>query len=147
MTRAPLTMLARSLSRESANRVLGLSFALVFAAVTANPAFVAAQSTLTQNTIRLDSAASSSPARIEDFAFLTGRWVGPGLGGETEEVWSSPGAGTMAGTFRFIQADKVVWFHGLTYARSGDELTIYLALRGADEVLREEVFRTRRAGG
>jgi hypothetical protein len=151
---------------------------------------------LTSNTVRLDSLAASPPARIQDFAFLTGRWMGPGLGGETEELWSSPAAGTMAGTFRLIESGKVAfyeffaleehegsvalrlkhfypgpglrgweerdrdtsfrlvrvedgkaWFHGLTYLREGpDTLVIYLALRGADQVLREEVFRLRRAG-
>jgi hypothetical protein len=160
------------------------------------PGALAAQSALTANTLRLDSASSSPPARIQDFAFLTGRWEGPGLGGETDEVWSGPGAGTMTGTFRLIQASKVVfyeffaleehegtvalrlkhfnpgpglpgweerdketsfrlvkvgtdtiWFHGLTYAGSGDELVIHLALRGSDQVLREGVFRMRRVGG
>jgi hypothetical protein len=176
--------------------VLKVSFGLLSALGMTMPKSAAGQSTLTQNTLRLDSASSSPPARIQDFAFLTGRWEGPGLGGETDEVWSGPGAGTMSGTFRLIQASKVVfyeffaleehegtvalrlkhfnpgpglpgweerdketsfrlvkvgtdtvWFHGLTYTRRGDELVIHLALRGADQVLREEVFRMRRVGG
>lgn len=195
MTRSLVSMLQRSPAHEIANRVLAISFGSLCAlGMTKSSAL--GQSTLTPNTLRLDSTSSSPPARIQDFAFLAGRWAGPGLGGDTDEVWSSPGAGTMTGTFRLIQESKVVfyeffaleehestvalrlkhfnpgpglpgweerdketlfrlvkvgtdtiWFHGLTYTRSGDELVIHLALRGSDQVLREEVFRMRRVGG
>jgi hypothetical protein len=182
--------------RAQARRLL-LAWSAVALTAQAAPLPAAAQSTLTANTLRLDSGAVSPPARIEDFAFLSGRWAGPGLGGETEELWGSAAAGTMFGTFRLIQAGKVVfyeffaleehegtvafrlkhfdpgpglrgweerdqetsfrlvrvrdggaWFHGLTFVPEGpDALTIYLALRGADQVLREEVFRMRRLPG
>lgn len=43
---------------------------------------------------------TTSPASIEDAAWLTGRWVGEGFGGEMEEVWSPPVGGQMVGHFR-----------------------------------------------
>lgn len=160
------------------------------------PGAVGAQSPLTHNTLQLDSGAVSAPARASDFSFLTGRWTGQGLGGEVEELWGAPAAGTMVGTFRLVEGGRptfyeffaleehegtvafrlkhfdpgpglpgweerdretlfrlvrvegdTAWFHGLTFQREGpDALTIFLALRGADRVLREEVFRLTRAG-
>ena len=176
-----------------------LAFVLVLAAATGgrSPTTLSAQSPLTANTVRLDSGAVSPPARVTEFALLTGRWTGEGLGGEVDELWSAPAAGTMVGTFRLTQQGRptmyefyaleehegtvafrlkhfdpgpgvpgweerdretlftlvrtepdALWFHGLTFRREGpDALAIFLALRGADGVLREEVFRLRRAGG
>lgn len=40
---------------------------------------------------------------IEDASWLAGRWVGEGLGGELEEVWSPPAGGQMVGHFRLAQ--------------------------------------------
>lgn len=39
-------------------------------------------------------------ARLEDAAWLAGRWVGEGLGGHIEETWAPPAAGQMVGHFR-----------------------------------------------
>lgn len=161
-----------------------------------HPVGLAAQSPHTAHTVRLDPDGASPPARVEELSFLTGRWIGEGLGGEVEELWSAPAAGTMVGTFRLIREGSVVFyeflaleahegtvalrikhfdpgpglpgweerdgetlfplvgvdeegvrFSGLTFRREGpDALTIFLALRGADQVVREEVFRLRRAG-
>lgn len=169
---------------------------LPFAALPAAPNGLGAQSPLTANTLALDSGAVSPPARASDFAFLTGRWTGEGLGGLVDELWSPPAAGTMVGAFRLTQDGRptfyeffaleehegtvvlrlkhfdpgpglpgweekdaetlfrlvrvepdVAWLNGLTFRREGpDTLTIFLALRSAG-VLREEVFRLRRAEG
>lgn len=37
---------------------------------------------------------------IEDFAFLSGYWVGTGMGGDSEEVWMPPVDGRMLGIFK-----------------------------------------------
>ena len=49
--------------------------------------------------------------------------------------------------FRYVRtAGKLAQFEGLTFERESDEaLTIYLALRGKEVVVREEVFRMKRA--
>ncbi|MGH6950449.1 MAG: DUF6265 family protein [Vitreimonas sp.] len=40
------------------------------------------------------------PAAIEDAAWLAGRWVGEGFGGQMEETWAPPIGGQMVGHFR-----------------------------------------------
>lgn len=40
-------------------------------------------------------------ATIDDAAWLAGRWVGEGFGGQMEEVWSPPIGGQMVGHFRY----------------------------------------------
>lgn len=41
------------------------------------------------------------PVTIEDAAWLAGRWVGEGFGGQMEESWSPPVGGQMIGHFRY----------------------------------------------
>jgi hypothetical protein len=48
--------------------------------------------------------AQTEPARavtIEDAAWLAGRWVGEGFGGQMEEAWAPPVGGQMIGHFRY----------------------------------------------
>jgi hypothetical protein len=40
-------------------------------------------------------------ATIEDAAWLSGRWVGEGFGGQMEEAWAPPVGGQMVGHFRY----------------------------------------------
>jgi hypothetical protein len=42
-------------------------------------------------------------ASIPDIAWLAGRWIGNGLGGKMEEVWSPPAGPQMVGHFRLEQ--------------------------------------------
>jgi hypothetical protein len=42
-------------------------------------------------------------ASISDMTWLAGRWVGDGLGGRLEEVWSPPAGAHMVGHFRLEQ--------------------------------------------
>ena len=67
------------------------------------------QSRSTPNTLRLDKDSVSQPAKISDVNWLTGHWRGQGLGGDADEMWSAPSAGTMVGTFRLIQNDKLAF--------------------------------------
>ncbi len=49
-------------------------------------------------------AQSEAPVRaavIEDAAWLAGRWVGTGFGGQMEEAWAPPVGGQMVGHFRY----------------------------------------------
>ena len=45
-------------------------------------------------------AQTTRPVTIEAAAWLAGRWVGEGFGGEMEEAWSPPIGGQMIGHFR-----------------------------------------------
>jgi hypothetical protein len=46
-------------------------------------------------------AQTTRPATIDDAAWLAGRWVGEGFGGQMEESWSPPVGGQMIGHFRY----------------------------------------------
>ena len=45
--------------------------------------------------------AVADPISIEDAAWLSGRWVGEGFGGQMEEAWAPPVGGQMVGHFRY----------------------------------------------
>jgi hypothetical protein len=46
-------------------------------------------------------AQTTRAATIEDAAWLAGRWVGEGFGGQMEETWAPPIGGQMIGHFRY----------------------------------------------
>ena len=60
--------------------------------------------------------AAQSPAlaeqanTIDDASWLAGRWVGTGLGGEIEEVWSPPAGGQMIGTFALRREGRPIFY-------------------------------------
>ena len=66
---------------------------------------------LTAHTMVLAEAAPRPAARIEELAWLAGEWRGAGLGGDVEERWSSPSAGTMVGTFKLVAEDGTPAFY------------------------------------
>lgn len=71
----------------------------------------------TANTIQLEPDASSPPATLESVSWLRGEWVGEGLGGLCEEVWSSARGGSMLGTFRVIKENKLVFSEFMEFAK------------------------------
>lgn len=68
----------------------------------------------TPNTLRLVDGAPRPGARVTEFSWLTGAWVGEGLGGAVEEVWSAPVGGSMVGHFRLVRDGKPVFYELLT---------------------------------
>lgn len=44
---------------------------------------------------------SAQAQSIDDAAWLAGRWVGEGFGGQMEEAWAPPVGGQMVGHFRY----------------------------------------------
>src|SRR5262245_29835909 len=69
----------------------------------------AAQSHQTANTLKLDKPENAPKARASDLAWLSGRWLGAGLGGTTEEVWAPPVGDQMIGMFRLVKDGKIVF--------------------------------------
>jgi hypothetical protein len=65
-----------------------------------------------QNIVRLEAGAEPGKATLADVAWLAGWWRGHGLGGDVEEVWTKPAAGSMIGMFRVIRDNKL-WFSEL----------------------------------
>jgi hypothetical protein len=54
--------------------------------------------------------AAQQPVGIEDAAWLAGRWIGEGLGGQIEETWAPPIGGQMVGHFRLTREGKPVFY-------------------------------------
>lgn len=62
---------------------------------------------------------------IGEFAWYSGHWLGAALGGNVEEVWLQPAAGTMAGIFRLVKDGRVVFYELMTLGESNG----YTAMR------------------
>ena len=58
----------------------------------------------------LPQGQASPPARLADLAWLEGRWVGEGLGGQAEETYSGPADGAMVGHFRSLRGGKTFFY-------------------------------------
>lgn len=85
-----------------------------------------------ENTRVLDSGQAPAPATIEDVSWLIGYWRGEGLGGETEEVWSKPSAGSMMGMFRLNKGGKPWFYELITIAEEDGSLLMRLKHFGPD---------------
>lgn len=58
---------------------------------------------------------------VEDFAWLEGRWIGEGPEGATAEIhYLAPKAGVLVGTFRLVQADRLIVLELITLV-NGEE--------------------------
>jgi hypothetical protein len=74
----------------------------------------------------------SRPARLEAVGWLAGRWIGEGLGGLGEEIWSEPRAGVMLGLYRHFVGGKLVFFEVMMIAEERDTLVLKLKHFGPD---------------
>ncbi len=64
---------------------------------------------LTKHTFTAKPELPPVAAKIEDVQFRVGRWLGSGLGGTCEEVWSPALGGEMQGMFQFINQEQVAF--------------------------------------
>jgi len=48
--------------------------------------------------------------KIENISWIAGTWHGEAFGGQVEEIWSEPSAGTMMATFKFINEGRVSFY-------------------------------------
>lgn len=94
------------------HRIIAGAALLALAAPHAVHAQASGTEAVTANTLRLAPGADRPAGRLGDVAWLAGRWVGPGLGGESEEVWLPPAGDRMAGVFT-LRRDGAVVFHEL----------------------------------
>ncbi len=65
---------------------------------------------IAQNTLSLEEGQESTPALISQIEWMTGHWTGEAFGGETEEIWSPPAAGSMMFVFRLLVENEVVFY-------------------------------------
>ena len=97
-----------------------------------------AQIKSTENTVKLAEGESGGKATLADMAWLAGSWMGEGLGGISEEMWSKPAGGAMMGTYRLIKDGKPVFYELLLITEENGSLAIKLKhfhadLRGWEE--------------
>ncbi len=84
------------------------------------------QSTSTPNTITLAEGAKSAPIEIDEFQWLAGIWEGTGLGGECTELWSAPKAGSLVGSFCFMNNDEIQFTEHFVLQTAGKSVTLKL---------------------
>ncbi|HMB93949.1 MAG TPA: DUF6265 family protein [Rhodothermales bacterium] len=89
-----------------------------------------AQEPLTEHTLSRSDTLARPPATLSDVAWLVGSWHGPGLGGETDEIWLPPVGGAMPGMFRFVQEGKPIFYE--IWAMREVEGTLLLELKHFD---------------
>lgn len=85
--------------------------------------FTALLMSLTAPTPFIEGGAAAEQTAIEPIAaaaFLEGRWVGTGMGGDVEEIWSPAQSDQMVGHFTYARAGKPV-FYELLLIRPDDE--------------------------
>lgn len=70
--------------------------------------------------------AKSPPATLAAISWLAGRWVGEGLGGESEEIWSPPAGGAMMGTYRLLREGRPVFYEFLLLVEENGSLNLKL---------------------
>jgi Domain of unknown function (DUF6265) len=91
-----------------------------------------AQRRLTEHTLAADSAGQRPAASLKDIAWLAGHWRGPALGGLSEEIWSTPLAGGMMGSYRLIRNDSIIFYEILTLNQERGSLVVRLKHFNAD---------------
>lgn len=70
--------------------------------------------------------AKSPPATLDQVAWLAGHWVGEGLGGVSEELWSPPAGGAMMGTYRLLKDGAPVFYELLLLVEENGTLILKL---------------------
>ncbi len=92
------------------------------------------QTQQTDNTWVIDKNAKRPECKVEALSWLTGSWVGSGLGGECEELWGTPRAGAMLGAFRMFKDGKTVFSEHIVVVEEAG--TIVLKLKHFDPELK-----------
>ena len=78
------------------------------------------------------ASAQDAKATLADFTWLVGNWSGPGLGGTSEEMWTTPVDGSMPGMFRLVKDGKVVFYELLTLTERNGGVVLRLKHFNAD---------------
>ncbi|KPM32238.1 Hypothetical protein I595_1888 [Croceitalea dokdonensis DOKDO 023] len=95
-------------------------------------ALLLSQLCLGQNTLQLAKGQESPKAHLDLVSFMEGRWVGTAFGGETEEIWSPPAAGSMMFVFKHILDGKVNFYEIGHIRKRNNSLVFELKHFGAD---------------
>lgn len=103
-------------------------------------------SSFAQNTLHYNDEKGSEKATLEDIKWLAGNWRGEAFGGQFEENWSTPSAGSMLFNFKLVANGKIV-FYELGHIIEKDKTLLYQIkhfdedLKGWEEKDKSEDFR------
>ena len=78
------------------------------------------------NTLNLQPGMHSPKASIADVAWINGYWQGEIWGGQIEEIWSAPLAGSMMASFKFAADQQVKFYELITIFEQEDSLVLRL---------------------
>ncbi|MFT4938780.1 MAG: hypothetical protein ACI88A_001810 [Paraglaciecola sp.] len=78
------------------------------------------------HTLSYNHTLGSPAATINDVSWISGYWQGQAWGGETEEIWSRPAAGSLMGSFKFAQDGKVKFYELIIIREFNDSLILQL---------------------
>jgi hypothetical protein len=106
------------------------------------PVVAPAQVKNTENTLKLAEGQVSEKATIADIEWLAGNWIGTGLGGVSEEIWSKPQGGIMMGNYRLIKEGKPVFYEMCWLLENEGSLILRLKHFNADLTGWEEKDKT-----
>ena len=81
---------------------------------------------VTPNTSRLAPGESSPRAAIESMAWIAGTWRGAAAGGESEETWGMPNAGSMLGMYRLTRDSKPVFYELLALSEENGSMVLHI---------------------
>lgn len=84
------------------------------------------------NTGQLAEGQPAGKARLEDLAWLEGRWLGTGFGDLSEEHWQPARAGSMLGLFRQHKDGKPLFYEFMQLAQVGDTVEMRIKHFDAD---------------
>lgn len=104
------------------------------------PAF--SQERNTENTLKAAAGSMRPAAKIVNFAWLQGEWVGQGLGSDALEVWSGAAGGAMVGHFRSSGSEGVQFYELMTLVEDKGSVTMRLKHFNADLTGWEEKGKT-----
>ena len=80
----------------------------------------------------MNADTKSPQASLEAISWLQGAWVGEGLGGYCDEVWTTPKAGSMLGTFRLIMDGELLFSEFMEIKEEGSSILLRLKHFGRD---------------
>ncbi len=75
--------------------------------------------------------ADSPPAIISELSWIEGSWHGVAFGGQTEEVWTAPSAGSMMGMFKLISEGEISFYELMTISEK--EGSLHLRIKHFDK--------------
>ncbi|MBO3098837.1 DUF6265 family protein [Gelidibacter pelagius] len=93
-------------------------------------AIVGELTTSATNTL-MNTSAILEP-KLENIKWIAGNWKGEAFGGQTEENWSEPSAGSMMATFKLVDNDKVVFYEIIIIREIENTLILQLKHFGSD---------------